>query len=96
MEPGAKTAAGESGVLALVFLHASGVIGATDVAKAVTDITGITGISSAPAIWPPYTRKLLSLIFEILHVASAESYGGDLLVTGDKRQFKRASAVGQP
>ena len=93
MEPGAKTAAGESGVLALVFLHASGVIGATDVAKAVTDITGI---SSAPAIWPPYTRKLLSLIFEILHVASAESYGGDLLVTGDKRQFKRASAVGQP
>ena len=93
MEPGAKTAAGESGVLALVFLHASGVIGATDVAKAVTDITGIF---SAPAIWPHYTKKLLSRIFEILHVAAAEAYGGDLLVRGDKRQFKRASAVGQP
>jgi len=93
MEPGAKTAAGESGVLALVFLHASGVVGAADAAKAVTDITGI---SSAPPIWPPYTRKLLGRIFDILHVAAAEAYGADLLVTGDKRQFKRASAVGQP
>jgi predicted nucleic acid-binding protein len=43
-----------------------------------------------------HTRKLLCRTLDTLHVAAAEACGADLLVTGDKRQFKLASAVGLP
>jgi predicted nucleic acid-binding protein len=43
-----------------------------------------------------HTRKLLCRTLDILHVAAAESCGADLFVTGDKRQFKLANAVGLP
>ena len=43
-----------------------------------------------------HTRKLLCRTLDILHVAAAEACGTDLLVTGDKRQFKLASVVGLP
>jgi len=43
-----------------------------------------------------HTRKLLCRTLDILHVAAAEACVADLLVTGDKRQFKLASAVGLP
>lgn len=43
-----------------------------------------------------HTRKLLCRTLDILHVSAAEACGADLLVTGDKRQFKLASAVGLP
>ena len=43
-----------------------------------------------------HTRRLLCRTLDILHVAAAETCGADLLVTGDKRQFKLAGAVGLP
>ena len=56
-----------------------------------------------PVVWNrsahlarPHTRKLLCRTLDILHVAAAEACGADLLLTGDKRQFKLASVVGLP
>ena len=56
-----------------------------------------------PAVWNRaghlarlHTRRLLCRTLDILHVAAAEACGADLLVTGDKRQFKLAGAVGLP
>lgn len=56
-----------------------------------------------PAVWNRaghlarlHTRELLCRTLDILHVAAAESCGADLFVTGNKRQFKLAGAVGLP